>query len=107
MFRFCRATVFNGGGMMQAPNAVPDNGIFEVTYIKRIGIWGIIINLAGLYNGSYVKDIRVVCNKAKQIFISSGNQLAGEVDGESLGENQFHIEIIPGKLQVIVGEIEK
>lgn len=96
---------FNGGGMMQAPNAVPNNGIFEVTLIKKIGVWGILTNLAGLYNGSYVKDTRVVCYKAKDVSISSEKPLTGEVDGESLGKSQFHIEILPEKLQVIVGEI--
>lgn len=96
---------FNGGGMMQAPDAVPNNGIFEVTLIKKIGVWGILTNLAGLYNGTYVKDSRVVCYKAKEVFISSQKPLAGEVDGESLGKSQFHIEILPKKLQVIVGEI--
>ncbi|MEN8116631.1 MAG: diacylglycerol kinase family protein [Bacteroidota bacterium] len=96
---------YNGGGMMQAPGAVPNNGIFEVTLIKKIGVWGILTNLVGLYNGSYVKDSRVVCFKAEEVFISSQKPLAGEVDGESLGKSQFHIEILPRKLQVIVGEI--
>lgn len=96
---------YNGGGMMQAPGAVPNNGIFEVTYIKKIGFWGILTNLIGLYNGGYVNDFRVVCYKAKEVSISSANLIAGEVDGESLGESQFHIEILSQKLRVIVGEI--
>ncbi|MCY1723556.1 diacylglycerol kinase family lipid kinase [Prolixibacteraceae bacterium Z1-6] len=97
---------YNGGGMKQAPNAIPNNGIFEVAVIKKIGFWGIVRNLAGLYSGSYIEDSRVACFRAKQVLISSPTDLAGEVDGEALGESQFHIEILPQKLQVIVGNLQ-
>jgi YegS/Rv2252/BmrU family lipid kinase len=97
---------FNGGGMKQAPNAVPNNGIFEVTVIRKIGVWGILSNLIGLYNGNYINDSRVQCFQANELSIESLKPLAGEVDGESLGNSQFHISILPGKLQVIVGEID-
>ncbi len=97
---------FNGGGMMQAPGAVPNNGIFEVTLIKKIGLWGIITNLAGLYKGTFIKDKRVSTYRAREVIISSENPLAGEVDGESLGKHRFHIQMLPQKLQVIVGEME-
>ncbi len=96
---------YNGGGMKQAPNAVPDNGIFDVTLIKKIGIWGILTNLAGLYSGKYIKDYRVICYKAKEIMITSEDPLIGEVDGECIGKSQFFVEILPKKLRVIVGEI--
>jgi YegS/Rv2252/BmrU family lipid kinase len=95
---------FNGGGMMQAPDAVPTNGVFDVTIIKDIGLWGILSNIAGLYSGKYVRDYRVLCFKTKTLHISAENPLSAEVDGESLGQSQFKIEILPQKLQVIVGE---
>lgn len=96
---------YNGGGMKQAPDAIPNNGIFEVTMIKKIGVWGVLTNLLGLYTGSYVKDSRVLCCKAKEVSISSVKPLAGEVDGESLGKSQFEIKILPQKLRVIIGDL--
>ncbi|WP_340113270.1 diacylglycerol/lipid kinase family protein [Maribellus mangrovi] len=96
---------FNGAGMMQAPGAIPNNGLFEVTIIKKISLGGILRNLIGLYNGNYIKDHRVSCYQAKKVNIQSQNPLAGEVDGESLGTSQFEIEILPQTLQIIVGEI--
>lgn len=92
---------FNGGGMMQAPGAIPDNGLFEVTIIKKIGIWGILRNLAGLYSGEYVKDYRVSTFQAQKVSVFSEKNIAGEADGESLGDNKFEIEIISQKLCVI------
>jgi len=92
---------FNGGGMMQAPGAIPDNGLFEVTIIKKIGLWGILRNLIGLYSGAYVKDYRVSTFQAQKVSISSAQNIAGEADGEALGDNKFEIEIISQKLCVI------
>ncbi len=92
---------FNGGGMMQAPGAVPDNGHFQVTIIRKIGLFGILSNLAGLYSGEFVKDPRVSSHKANNISISSSCNIAGEIDGEILGDNKFKIDIISQKLNVI------
>lgn len=92
---------FNGGGMMQAPGAIPDNGLFEVTIIRKIGLWGILRNLTGLYSGEYVKDYRVSTFRAQKVSISSDQNIAGEADGEALGDNKFEIEIISQKLCVI------
>lgn len=92
---------FNGGGMKQAPGAVPDNGVFQVTIIRKIGLFGILRNLPGLYSGEFVKDPRVSTHEAMNVSISSARQIAGEADGEILGDNKFEIEIISQKLNVI------
>jgi len=92
---------FNGGGMKQAPDAIPDNGHFQVTIIRKIGIFGILRNLPGLYSGEFVKDPRVSTHEALNISISSAQQIAGEADGEILGDNKFEIAIISQKLNVI------
>ncbi len=92
---------FNGGGMMQAPGAIPDNGLFQVTIIRKIGLFGILRNLAGLYSGEFVKDHRVSTHQARNISISSARDIAGEADGEILGDNKFEIEMVSQKLSVI------
>ncbi|MBA4409370.1 MAG: diacylglycerol kinase family lipid kinase [Bacteroidota bacterium] len=92
---------YNGGGMMQAPGAIPNNGQFQVTVIRKIGIFGILRNLAGLYSGEFIKDFRVSTHKASHILISSAQNIAGEADGEILGHHKFEIELIFQKLEVI------
>ncbi|MFY9154242.1 MAG: diacylglycerol kinase family protein [Prolixibacteraceae bacterium] len=92
---------FNGGGMMQAPDAIPDNGLFQVTIIRKIGIFGILRNLAGLYSGKFVKDKRVSTHLASHVSISADQNIAGEADGEILGNNKFQIEMQSQKLCVI------
>lgn len=95
---------YNGGGMMQAPGAVPNNGEFQVTVIRKIGIFGILRNIVGLYNGKFVNDYRVSTYPAKHIKITSERNIAGEADGEILGNHSFEIEIIPQKLNVVRGK---
>lgn len=92
---------YNGGGMMQAPGAIPNNGQFQVTIIRKIGIFGILRNLAGLYSGEFIKDSRVSTHQANHVLISSAHNIAGEADGEILGDNKFEIELIFQKLDVI------
>ncbi|MFW6371410.1 MAG: diacylglycerol/lipid kinase family protein, partial [Bacteroidota bacterium] len=62
---------FNGGGMKQAPDAIPNNGVFQVTLIKKIGVFGILKNLVGLYNGTYINDHRVVTFQANHVAVRS------------------------------------
>lgn len=94
---------FNGGGMMQAPFAVPNNGKFQVTVVKKIGFWGILKNLKGLYTGEFVKDKRVSVYNCKQVSIVGETTIQGEVDGESLGNSAFHIEMLNERLRIIYG----
>ena len=92
---------YNGGGMMQAPGAVPDNGLFQVTIIRKIGLFGILRNLAGLYSGKFINDSRVSTHPAQHISISSARNIAGEADGEILGDNKFEVYMNSQKLTVI------
>ena len=86
---------------MQAPGAVPDNGFFELTIIRKVGLWRILRNLTRLYSGEFVKDPRVSTHQVRHISISSAQNIAGETDGEFLGDNKFEIDILSRKLSVI------
>jgi YegS/Rv2252/BmrU family lipid kinase len=94
---------FNGGGMMQVPEANPLEGDFHLTVIRNIGIWGILTNFKGLYSGEFIKDRRVSSHSGKVIGISSASPLPGEADGETLDAGSFTIGILARKLRVIYG----
>jgi YegS/Rv2252/BmrU family lipid kinase len=95
---------YNGGGMMQVPEANPIRGIFHITLISKIGILGILKNLSGLYNGKFIRDRRVSTFTGKEVEIKAHVPLPGEADGESLGASSFNIRILPHQLKVIVGD---
>ena len=94
---------FNGGGMMQVPEANPLQGLFHVTVIRKIGIWGILTNFKGLYSGQFIHDRRVSSHTGKVIEIQSVVPLPGEADGETLGTGSFSVSIILHRLKVIYG----
>ena len=96
---------FNGGGMMQVPDANPVNGHFHITVIRKLGIWGILTNFRKLYNGSFVHDYRVSTHVGEKVNLMTELVLSGEADGESIGNSSnFSLRIIPHQLRVIYGE---
>lgn len=95
---------FNGGGMMQVPDANPVNGYFHITIIRNMSIWGILVNFLKLYNGSFVHDFRVSTHIGKQVQLTAEKPLTGEADGESMGNSNYNMQIIPHQLRVIYGE---
>lgn len=95
---------FNGGGMKQAPNAVPNDGFFELTIIKDMSKWSVIANVNRLYNGTIGKHKKVEMHKGRQIVIEPKIPVLLEVDGESLGQSPFTFTLIPQSLKVVVNK---
>ncbi len=95
---------YNGGGMKQLPNAVPDDGLLDGTTIKKLSKLKVIRNIKNLYDGSFIKLPQVITFQGKSIKVESDKPMYIEVDGESLGHTPFEFGIIPNSLNVIVGD---
>lgn len=97
---------YNGGGMMQLPFAIPDDGIFDVTIVKKTTKFRVIKNIKNLYDGSFTDLPEVELFKGKKISIISHprNSIFLETDGESLGHSPLEFNIIPKCIQVIVSK---
>ena len=98
---------YNGGGMMQLPNAIPNDGIFDLTIIKKTTKMKVVKNIKNLYDGSFIKMPEVLTFKGKSISIISKPEknVFLETDGESLGHSPMNFEILPQSLKVIVNKI--
>ncbi|MDY0342712.1 MAG: diacylglycerol kinase family lipid kinase [Lentimicrobium sp.] len=94
---------FNGGGMMQAPNAIPDDGLFDITVITRVSRLLVIRSVKKLYDGSFLKMPQVKTFRSQKVEIESNPPMYLETDGESLGHTPMSFEIIPSAIQVISG----
>lgn len=94
---------YTGGGMMQTPNAIPDDGLFDLTVIKKMRKGEIIRSLKKLYDGSILSHPKVESYTGKKITINSKPEINLEVDGESLGHSPIEFEIVPKSVQVIKG----
>ena len=95
---------FNGGGMKQLPHAIPDDGIFDITLIKKIGKFTVLKEVKNLYDGSFINHPKVKTFTGSHVKITSIPAIELEVDGESLGHSPFEFSIIPKSLHVILGE---
>ncbi|MCX6235468.1 MAG: diacylglycerol kinase family lipid kinase [Bacteroidetes bacterium] len=94
---------YNGGGMIQLPFAVPDDGLLDLTVINNIGKFKVIRSVRKLYDGSLVNMPQVNTYQGKTITVKSSTPLYLEADGESLGHSPFLFEIVPLSLKVIIG----
>jgi len=96
---------YNGGGMMQVPHAIPNDGLYSIILIKKVGKLNALANIKKLYNGDIVKHSKVETYMAKTIQIDGSSGLKLETDGESLGHVPVSFQIIPGSVTVISGEM--
>lgn len=94
---------YNGAGMMQVPNAIANDGLFDITLIRKVSKLNVIWNIHRLYNGSILSHPKISSYQGRTIKISSSHPIKLEADGESLGESPFTFTIIPEAINVIVG----
>ncbi len=97
---------YNGGGMMQVPFAVADDGLLDVTLIKKAPKWMVVRYAGKLFDGSLV-DLPIVATfKGQSIRIRSTGRVFLETDGESLGHTPFTFEILPRCVKIVTGKIQ-
>jgi diacylglycerol kinase family enzyme len=96
---------YNGGGMIQVPHAVVDDGLYSITLIRRIGKLNVLVNIKKLYNGTIASHSKVETYMARSVQIAGSSRLTIETDGESLGHGPVSFEIIPRSVRVISGEL--
>ena len=95
--RFC------GGGMRQTPDAVPDDGLLDVTVITSIGKFEIIRNLKILYNGKILSHPKIIGYRCKNFGVESELPIYAEADGELLGHTPASFSVVPLALKMIYG----
>ena len=96
---------YNGGGMIQVPHAIADDGLYSITLIKKIGKLNVIANMKKLYNGKITQHSKVETYMARSVQIDGSALLKVETDGESLGHGPVSFEIIPRCVTVISGDM--
>ena len=99
---------YNGGGLMQVPNAISDDGMLDVTVIKATSKFNIIKHVAKLYDGSFIKLKFVNTYRGKECRIISKPQgsVFLEADGESLGHSPLTFSVKQKALSFIIPEAE-
>ena len=92
-----------GGGMRQTPDAVPDDGLLDITVIKGMSKFEVVRSLKLLYDGTILSHPKVDGFRTVNLKVESGSPVYLEADGESLGHTPATFSIIPGAINVVYG----
>jgi len=92
-----------GGGMMVAPEARLDDGLFHVTIWSGFGLSDFVLKSGSMYDGSHVNLEGTRTRTARSVRVDpSGPGLMGiEADGEPLGRLPASFTLLPGALQLV------
>ena len=89
-----------GGGLNPAPDALLDDGIFDIVFFGDIGRIEATRNLSNLRKGTHLNHPKLSLTHAKTIEAASDNPVYIDMDGEFVGVLPIKIEILSGKLSL-------
>lgn len=98
---FVMNTRFCGGGLMVAPDAKEDDGLFDVVLMRDFGRADLLRILPKVYSGRHVGHPKVEFYRGRTVKIAYARPLVKMVDGNIYGETPLEAEIVPGALAVL------
>ncbi len=96
---------FNGGGMMMMPKAIPDDGLFDMTVIRKVSIFKFAANVKNIYDGTFIeklKEVQIFRGKKIRIISIPPHSLMVETEGENLNNSPFDFEILPKAVNMVI-----
>jgi YegS/Rv2252/BmrU family lipid kinase len=93
---------YHGGAMKLAPDAEPDDGLFDVLLIGDVSKLDFLTTAPKLYVGKHLGHPKVELLRGSRVTVDAGVALPLEADGEVLGTTPAQFEIIPQAYRVRV-----
>lgn len=93
---------YNGAGLMQAPHAVANDGLFDITVIKNAPKMQLLSCLPKMYSGSFIKNRNVQTFRTNCIELSSTANCFVDTDGETGQSLPVTFSIIPNAIQMFI-----
>lgn len=90
-----------GGGMLFAPDARLDDGLFDVMIVRPLSRIGFLRIFPRVFSGRHTSDPRVVMTRAAHIRIEVDAPIVAYADGERIGPMPVDIDVMPGALKVL------
>jgi diacylglycerol kinase (ATP) len=91
---------WHGGAMMLAPEAEPDDGLFDVILIGDINKRDFMTTAPKIYKGTYLAHPKVEALRARAVSVEAPERLPIELDGEQVGSTPARFEVVPRALRV-------
>jgi diacylglycerol kinase family enzyme len=93
---------WHGGAMWLAPEARPDDGLFDVVLIGDVTKWDFVTTAPKIYRGTYLAHPKVELVRTQSVAVDAAERLPIELDGEQVGTTPARFEVVPGALRVRV-----
>jgi len=93
---------YNGAGLMQAPQAVANDGMFDITIIKDAPKMQLLACLPRMQDGSFIKNSNVQTFKTNRVSLSSTVNCFVDTDGETGQSLPVTFSIMPNAMQMFV-----
>jgi diacylglycerol kinase (ATP) len=93
---------YHGGAMWLAPEAQPDDGLFDVVLIGDVTKWDFVTTAPKIYRGTYLSHPKVELLRSRAVTVDADERLPIELDGEQVGTTPARFEIVPGALRLRV-----
>jgi len=93
---------YHAGAMLLAPDARPDDGLFDVLTIGDVTKLDFVTTAPKLYRGTHLSHPKVDVARARVVEVDAAQRLPIELDGEQVGTTPTRFEIVPGALRVRV-----
>jgi diacylglycerol kinase (ATP) len=93
---------WHGGAMWLAPEAKPDDGLFDVVLVGDITKRDFATTAPKIYRGTYLAHPKVELLRSRSVAVEAPEHLPIELDGEQVGTTPARFEVVPGALRVRV-----
>ena len=93
-----------GGGMWIAPRAQVDDGLFDILIMDDRSVMESLLNIGKLYKGTHVDHPKVEYLQGKTVVAESPDTVLIDVEGEHGGILPAKFQMLPGAINVKVGE---
>jgi diacylglycerol kinase (ATP) len=91
-----------GGGMKICPDAVPDDGLFDVLLLGDLTKPDFVRTLPKAYSGKHLPHPNAELLRGKVVTVDAEEPLPVELDGEQPGTTPARFELVPGALRLRV-----
>ena len=96
-------TCYSGGGLKQAPEAIPTDGLFHITAIEPLKLTEIPSALRCLFQGKLTDHKRAHSFVTKRFVVETPSKIYAETDGILIdAKSPYTIEIIPQALHMLI-----
>jgi diacylglycerol kinase (ATP) len=89
----------NGGGIIQCPDAICDDGYMNLSIIKPLTFIDVLTILPKLYSGKIYSHKKTQHQISKQIMLNNENILS-EADGETVGKGNVKLTLVSKAIEV-------